>query len=702
MKARYILSMIAITIAMMFVVSGCGDGGGENDNIPPPQDSSNPGVLKGPWVIYQDDGYVCVLVELYDYVYDISITTSPGDTVNTHFTHKWDITGWIDDRVLHWFEVSKLEPDTHYDYTIYYTMGFAPEEIPVRYETKGSFHTPPDKMNGILKFFGYGDTKVDAEDTDKLNTMLAVAEEMDAYSHELHPSFIIHTGDIVPLGGSQIHYSYDKAEVKDSWRDNFFGLGDVQSLVNHNGIFTSVGNHDIDDNGVISTYNYWKHFPYHEYDGRVNEDSHAAGDMYYKFDWGPAQFYSLTTYPPESEEDWYCGPVTSLEHDGEQYNWLEDQLQKASDRQWKIVFLHIPAYSPGCNQGQLQNYFKPLFETYGVDMVLQGHEHYYSRITKPGPFGNPNGIPYLVLGGGGAGLSDWDSDDTTGYEIVKELHHWGNFEIVGDTLRAEIKHLHGDYIDSFTLDKVPVANFKVTKNDDGSCEFMSMETGNVNMSIATGNVKEVEWKFPDGTTSSDQNKAKECEAGVIQLTAKSTFHSSTAVMNATSDNIYNVGFTADKTTGPIGTVVTFKPFEVTQWAIDEWRIGNDLIDKHNQSYEGFDYTFSTHGKFRVERQVGTNEGDITHMAIEDFICIEPYSRFTFLPQEGKVNEEIKFYNESVGDGLTYRWDFGDGGSSTNEHLNYTFSSPGTYNVKLTITDGDGLKDSESRIVTIAE
>ena len=246
----------------------------------------------------------------------------------------------------------------------------------------------------------------------------------------------------------------------------------------------------------------------------------------------------------------------------------------------------------------------------------------------------------------------------------------------------------------FTLDKVPVANFKVTKNDDGSCEFMSMETGNV---------KEVEWEFPDGTTSSDQNKAKDCKAGVIQLTAKSTFHSSTAVMNAASDNIHNVGFTADKTTGPIGTVVTFKPFEVTQWAIDEWRIDSDLIDKHNQSYDGFDYTFLNNGKFRVARQVGTNEGDITHMAIEDFIYIEPYSRFTFLPQKGKVNEEIKFYNESVGDGLTYIWDFGDGGSSTNEHPNHTFSSPGTYNVELTIIGGDNLlTDSESRIVTIAE
>ncbi|MEA3522504.1 MAG: metallophosphoesterase, partial [Campylobacterota bacterium] len=298
-------------------------------------------------------------------------------------------------------------------------------------EVSGSFHTAPDKVAGQLKFFGFGDTKPhigkcsidvcklcddvhdyiphcddcdDCDDTSKLNI---IAGAMNAYSAgSREAAFVIHTGDIVQDGGIKPEKSFDPLRdfaVRDMWRDYFFNVDGVKNLLKRKGIFTTPGNHDFytPDESKVSTYNYWKHFPYHEYDGRVTEDSHSLWNMYYKFDWGPAEFYSLNTYPM----DGYCGHSTSLEHTGEQIRWFESNLAKNSDRQWKIVFLHVPAYSPECNQGQLQNYWKPLFEKYGVDLVLQGHEHYYSRITKPGPFGNPNGIPYLVLGGGGAELS---------------------------------------------------------------------------------------------------------------------------------------------------------------------------------------------------------------------------------------------------------------------------------------------------------
>lgn len=48
----------------------------------------------------------------------------------------------------------------------------------------------------------------------------------------------------------------------------------------------------------------------------------------------------------------------------------------------------------------------------------------------------------------------------------------------------------------------------------------------------------------------------------------------------------------------------------------------------------------------------------------------------------------------------WQWDFGDGTQGTGEHVTHIFSSPGTYTVRLTVTDDDGEPDTESVPVTV--
>ncbi|MEA3522131.1 MAG: hypothetical protein U9R50_04085, partial [Campylobacterota bacterium] len=159
MKMRFILPMVAVIVAMMFAVNGCsGYGGGDSNETEPPPGSLSK-AYKGPWIIYQGDGNVCILFETSISVDSdsdhIKIHTTPYDTANRHFKHDWDIVNAPDDRRLHWFEIYKLNPDRHYDYTIYYRATLLSEWS----EVSGSFHTAPDKVAGQLKFFGFGDTK---------------------------------------------------------------------------------------------------------------------------------------------------------------------------------------------------------------------------------------------------------------------------------------------------------------------------------------------------------------------------------------------------------------------------------------------------------------------------------------------------------------------------------------------------------------
>jgi 3',5'-cyclic AMP phosphodiesterase CpdA len=84
---------------------------------------------------------------------------------------------------------------------------------------------------------------------------------------------------------------------------------------------------------------------------------------------------------------------------GQQTAWLEHQLA-ASDAIWRIAVFHHPPYTCGGHSGDdyIQERWVPLFERYGVQLVLSGHDHNYERFLAR------DGVTYVVHGGGAAGL----------------------------------------------------------------------------------------------------------------------------------------------------------------------------------------------------------------------------------------------------------------------------------------------------------
>ena len=70
----------------------------------------------------------------------------------------------------------------------------------------------------------------------------------------------------------------------------------------------------------------------------------------------------------------------SLESINAQIEWLESVL-KANTKKWTTIFTHYPVYSTaeGRDNWELREAIKPLIDKYGVDLVLQGHDHTYAR-----------------------------------------------------------------------------------------------------------------------------------------------------------------------------------------------------------------------------------------------------------------------------------------------------------------------------------
>jgi 3',5'-cyclic AMP phosphodiesterase CpdA len=125
--------------------------------------------------------------------------------------------------------------------------------------------------------------------------------------------------------------------------------------------------------------------------------------------------------------------VPALKVDNEQYQFVLEDLEKTSQNKnidWIFVMFHKPMYSPLSKQFEeyiIRDKYQPIFDKYGVDLVIQGHNHIYSRtlplslnkldISQPivdknssstsnnnNIFTNPQGTIFLVVGVGGEEL----------------------------------------------------------------------------------------------------------------------------------------------------------------------------------------------------------------------------------------------------------------------------------------------------------
>ena len=186
--------------------------------------------------------------------------------------------------------------------------------------------------------------------------------------------------------------------------------------------YASLGNHDTPNQRFYKLFN-------------------MGGERYYSFKpKNGVRFYSL--------DSTYMSP--------EQLKWLETELS-ASGSEWQLAFFHHPLYSSGGRHGSdraLRDQLEPLFVKHGVDVVLQGHDHFYERI-KP-----QQGVHYFVVGGS-AKLRKGDIERTsltakgfdTGYSFMV-------VEIAGDEMHFQVVSDQGKTVDAGVVQRRPASTTK--------------------------------------------------------------------------------------------------------------------------------------------------------------------------------------------------------------------------------------------------
>jgi len=129
----------------------------------------------------------------------------------------------------------------------------------------------------------------------------------------------------------------------------------------------------------------------------------------------------------------------------------------------------------------------------------------------------------------------------------------------------------------------------------------------------------------------------------------------------------------------------------------------------NQNYIEFNVTApQTPGIYNFTINASVTSNDAVTVIENQFIYVivksSPLASFTYSPEIPIVNETItlnaSLSYDSDGNIASYYWDFGDGSNGTDVITTHNYTSIGTYNVTLTVTDNDNLTDSESKLLVV--
>jgi len=140
-----------------------------------------------------------------------------------------------------------------------------------------------------------------------------------------------------------------------------------------------------------------------------------------------------------------------------------------------------------------------------------------------------------------------------------------------------------------------------------------------------------------------------------------------------------------------------------EWVFGDGDIGTGNIVNH---------TFASAGNYAVTLKITDDKGAIDQKNVSVVVTnptainSPPTAVVSSSASVGEAPLQVQFdgtgSSDSDGTILSYKWDMGDGGSSTGPQVTYTYSSAGTFSAKLTTTDDGGLTDTISTPVIARE
>jgi gliding motility-associated-like protein len=213
-----------------------------------------------------------------------------------------------------------------------------------------------------------------------------------------------------------------------------------------------------------------------------------------------------------------------------------------------------------------------------------------------------------------------------------------------------------------------------------------------NLSSGPG-ILSYEWNFGDGGTSFTTNPTYTYLTGgsfTVTLIAQSSSGCVDTLIKPAAVVIKDVhsDFTAPATACR-NSPVNFTNISVPAPASSLWDFGDGTFSALTNPSKT--YTVAGTYSVKLKNNYGSCADSITkQITIYDL----PVPNFSAPDTtDCKVPFTVNFNDLSTGGATSWRWDFGDGGTSTLQNPSHTYTTLGTYSVKLFINDGNGCGDS---------
>ena len=432
-------------------------------------------------------------------------------------------------------DISGLKADTEYEYKI----GKKDSDKDTEWTKIFKFKTAKKDV-GEFTFVAVGDTQGvtwNGTTTSTKGYMYAMAAIHEAFEEVKDPAFILHTGDVVETGNN-----------KNMWNMFFKALNGYGTSTP---MFAAIGNHDTWGTPLYFDYHFNhpnnggnaaldQSFKNKVTNGNILQLFQNADETIYSYDYGDAHFIVLNT-GSYSEQDKHIIDA--------QREWLTKDLEANKDAKWKIMLFHEPVYHR-LGGGESKPWLHDVIESYGVDLVIQGHSHLVTRtypmkdgkiVTKAVDGTIEKGIGTVYTTIGSTALNHDGANDAKYEEEISVLATptptqpaYTTITVKDDKIVVTTKQVNGYVLDSFTI--VDKGNSGNTSGDPSGDQ--STETPDNSEDASEDISEDVSEEISDGVsvdTSADASEAVSKEDSDVSEDESKTDVSESASEGSDSD-----------------------------------------------------------------------------------------------------------------------------------------------------------------------
>jgi gliding motility-associated-like protein len=342
--------------------------------------------------------------------------------------------------------------------------------------------------------------------------------------------------------------------------------------------------------------------------------------------------------------------------------------------------------------------------------------------TEKSSFCNVTTVNFDNLSSNNSGATTnytWDFDDDSTSNLISPSHHYDSARTYMVTLSAEdtVSRCKDDFQKNITLYTLDEDDDIIDATPDTICASREV-TFRLNEEQFSSNfsIESIVWDFKDGTTFASDNLLPvkhiftrpgnyAVSISVVGAGGACTFESTMSTPLNVRGPIVDFYYSPEPAC--LGAIISFInqsrkiPGDLGVHQNFEWDFGDGNKETIG-SPEHVTHTYLNDTIYTVSLKVTDSNGCFASDTAINMIDIKSFSAGFIADQSSCDSTIVTFRNQSIGDGLTYNWNFGDGEklSTQDTVFTHTYDSTRIYQVTLEVFAPGGCSKTDTQTISV--